>query len=159
MIICAELHFSAFIKLFFFPTLLDQLHVGILTTTNWSIVQVPHFLHACRIKLNNKVEDFYNSHCGGPAVRALPCPVRYRGLFEYAHIHTATKRECFSYLFFNIVRGEAPCSADSKSRASRKEHDDAEWAKTQQGGNSLFYTLPSSSQNKMKFFFQTIMQT
>lgn len=42
----------------------------------------------------------------------------------HTHKKTATER-VFSYLFFYIVGGEAPCGADSKSRASREEDDDA----------------------------------
>lgn len=57
--------------------------------------------------------------------------MRYGGLFEHAHVQTATKRERFLIFSSNIVGGKAPCSADSKSRASRKQHDDAGRAKTQ----------------------------
>lgn len=45
---------------------LDQLHVGILSRTNGSIVQVPH-LTCLQDETQRQVEDFYNSHRGEQA--------------------------------------------------------------------------------------------
>lgn len=51
---------------FFFVKHLDQLHVGILSRTSRSIVQVPH-LTCLQDETQRQVEDFYNSHCGEQA--------------------------------------------------------------------------------------------
>ena len=135
---------------------LDQLCAGIPTRTNGSIVQVPHFLFfltCLQDKTGKQVEDFYNSRCGGPASERCRVPVRYRGLFEYAHIQTATERECFS-LTLSEEKGAVQRWFKEQSEQNRTQRCRMS-KKHKEGGNSFSHRSTSSSLKKKKKFFMS----
>lgn len=108
----------------FFYHSFDRVRVGV-PTARADLLYKSHILHACRIKLNDEVEDFYNSHCGWTSTGVLPC------LNTHTHTYCKPKESVSVYFSSTLSEERRHADADSKSRASREEHNDAEWAKTQ----------------------------
>lgn len=115
----------------FFYHSFDQVRVGV--PTAWAdLLYKSHILHACRIKLNDEVEDFYNSHCGWTSTGVLPCLNTHTYILQ-------TKRECFCIFFFNIVRGKAPRGRWFKEQSEQRRTQRCRMSKNTKGENSFLY--------------------
>lgn len=115
----------------FFYHSFDQVRVGV-PTARADLLYKSHILHACRIKLNDEVEDFYNSHCGWTSTGVLPCLNTHTYILQ-------TKRECFCIFFFNIVRGKAPRGRWFKEQSEQRRTQRCRMSKNTKGENSFLY--------------------
>lgn len=115
----------------FFYHSFDRVRVGV-PTARADLLYKSHILHACRIKLNDEVEDFYNSHCGWTSTGVLPCLNTHTYILQ-------TKRECFCIFFFNIVRGKAPRGRWFKEQSEQRRTQRCRMSKNTKGENSFLY--------------------
>lgn len=92
-----------------------------------------HIRHACGIKLNNRwktstIVTAVDEHQSAAVSRKIS-----RLFFEYAHIRTATKRECFCIFSSTLSEERRRAALIQRAEGAEKTHSDAEWAKTQTG--------------------------
>lgn len=138
---------------------LDHLRVGTRTRTNLIYCTSPTFLFFFYMLAGWKLNDGWKTStivtAVGRASRApLLCPVKdIEACFEYATRTYCNQKRVFFlfyfpyYFFFNIVRGKASCSADSKSGAMQKFRLHFAFLQSATSANST-----SSSSNEYKLF-------